>query len=173
MLKIKEILRLRLGLGRSYEQIAKSCGVGKTSVGECVRRASAAGLSWPLVPEPSDEDLYERLYPRKSKSSQHPVLPDWAVVHLELNKKGVTRMLLWQEYLEQNPAGIGYSQFCDHYKAWCSSRQISMRQRHVAGEKLFVDYCGTRVDVFDPETGQSRKAEIFVATWGASNYTYA
>ena len=173
MLKIKEILRLRFDLQRSYEQIAKSCGVGRSTVGECLRRAEAAGLSWPLSAEISDAELYCRLYPKKTSHNRKLIHPNWSEIHLELKKKGVTRTLLWQEYIEQNPAGMGYSQFCDLYRSWCGTRRLSMHQSHKAGEKLFVDYCGSRVEVFDSQTGQSRKAEIFVATWGASNFTYA
>ncbi|MCP6542212.1 IS21 family transposase, partial [Klebsiella pneumoniae] len=49
----------------------------------------------------------------------------------------------------------------------------SMRQLHRAGEKLFIDYAGPTLPVVDPATGEVRRAHIFVAALGASNYTYA
>jgi transposase len=84
----------------------------------------------------------------------------------------VTLVLLWQEYRARDPQGYGYSRFCDHYGEWRRKISATMRQTHVAGEKLFVDFAGDTVPVFDAATGQTR-LDIFVAALGASNYTYA
>jgi transposase len=100
-------------------------------------------------------------------------MPDWAEIHRELKRKGVTLQLLWQEYKATHPDGLQYSQFCDRYRYFASKLDLVMRQHHRAGEKLFVDYAGQTVDVVDRETGEVREAQIFVATLGASNYTYA
>ncbi len=81
-------------------------------------------------------------------------------------------MLLWQEYKQQHPEGCGYSRFCELYRHWRRSCDAVMRQNHRAGEKLFVDYAGMTVPIFDTEIGQQRRAQIFVAVLGASNYTY-
>ncbi len=92
--------------------------------------------------------------------------------HLELKKKGVIRHLLWQEYIAKYPGGYEYSRFCTLYRDWLQKTQLTMRQQHKAGEKLFIDYAGQTVDIYDQKTGLIRKAQIFVATWGASNYTF-
>ena len=97
-------------------------------------------------------------------------MPDWAYVHGELRKKGVTLQLLHEEYLEQYEDGYRYSQFCDLYRQFCQSLNVSMRQTYRAGEKLFVDYAGQTIALVDP--GRST-AHLFVAVLGASNYTYA
>ena len=100
-------------------------------------------------------------------------VPDWAVVHQELRRPGVTLMLLWEEYRAAHPEGFAYSWFCEHYRAWAGKLDLVMRQTHRAGEKLFVDYAGQTVEVIDRTTGEVRTAQIFVAVLGASNYTYA
>jgi transposase len=97
---------------------------------------------------------------------------DWPLVHLELKKKHVTKASVWQEYREQHPEGYGYSHFCEHYARWAGELHVTMRQRHRAGEKLFVDFSGDGLTVLDPKTGECRVAKLFVAVLGASNYTY-
>jgi transposase len=94
-------------------------------------------------------------------------------VHRELRRKGVTLALLWEEYQAVHPDGLQYSWFCDRYRAWAARLDVVMRQEHRAGEKLFVDYAGQTVPVIDRATGEVREAQIFVATLGASSYTYA
>ena len=95
------------------------------------------------------------------------------MIDKELRKRGVTRMLLWQEYREQHPGGFGYTWFCTHFDAWKGRVRPSMRQTHVGGEKVFVDFCGDTIDIVDPDTGEVHGAKLFVAAMGASSYTYA
>ena len=171
--KIREIARLRIGLGYSERQTASSCGVGKATVGDCVKRLVKAGLSWPLPEGLDDAELEAKLYPPAQSVGVKGPTPDCALASLEMKKKGVTRQLLWQEYIEQYPDGLSYSRYCELYLEWLKKSRLSMRQVHKGGEKLFVDFAGTTVAVYDPKTGIARHAQIFVATWGASNYTYA
>lgn len=172
--KLREILRLLWDCGLSQRQVAVCCGIGKTTVVECAARARRSGLTWPQVLELSDEALERRLYPPPQviPASQRPV-EDWAQVHQELKRKGVTLQLLWEESRERDPHGYGYSRYCELYQQWRGRVDRTMRQVHVAVEKLFVDYCGQTVPVIDAKTGESREAQVFVAVWGASNYTYA
>ena len=174
MRKIKEVLRLKWGKGMSNRQIANSCGIGRPTVGEYLRRAQEAGVSWPL-PAGLDETRLERLLfpPPPDLPAQARGIPDWLVIHQELKHKHVTLFLLWQEYREANPDGYQYSWFCDHYRTWQGKLDVVMRQDHRAGEKLFVDYAGQTVPVIDRVTGEIRGAQIFVAVLGASNYTFA
>ena len=172
MRKIREILRLKWSCGLSHRQIAQSCGVARPTVTEYVQRAEAAGLSWPLPAELDDSALERLLFPALASSRLLPrALPDWAWVHQELKRKGVTLFLLWQEYKAVSPEGYGYTWFCTHYQAWAQKLDVVMRQEHRAGEKLFVDYAGQTVPVQDPVTGTLRQAQIFVAVLGASSYT--
>lgn len=174
MRKVREILRLVWACGQSRKAAATTCGVGKTTVTDTVARASAAGLSWPLPPL-DDEALERLLYP----PVLHPAVrnlpqPDWNSLHNELvSRKDLTLMLLWQEYKEREPDGYQYSYFCERYALWHKKLDLSMRQEHRAGDKLFVDYCGQTLPIVDPATGEVRDAQVFVAVLGASNYTYA
>jgi transposase len=90
-----------------------------------------------------------------------------------MKKKSVTLQLLWYEYKQANPDGCQYSQFCNLYRQWVKKLDITLRQEHRAGEKLFIDYAGQTVSIVDPKTGEITDAQIFVATLGASNYTFA
>lgn len=174
MRKIKEVLRLRWGNSLSKRQTAMSCGISRPAVDEYLRRAEAAGLSWPLPAELDDGALERLLFPpTPNLPTEVRGQPDWSAVNHELKHKGVTLFLLWQEYREHHPQGYQYSWFCEQYRLWQGKRDLVMRQDHRAGEKLFVDYAGHTAPVIDPRTGEIKQAQIFVAVLGASNYTYA
>ncbi|MFZ3583581.1 IS21 family transposase [Loktanella sp. DJP18] len=173
MRKIRDVLRLSAE-GLSTRQIAASLAIGRTTLRGYLERADELGLSWPLPPSLSDTDLERQIYPRTARDvSNRATQPDWAHVHRELRRKGVTLSLLWEEYRADHPEGYGYSRFCELYTRWEGKLSPVMRQRHPAGERLFVDYAGHTIDVIDPMTGEVRTAQLFVATLGASNYTYA
>jgi transposase len=174
MRQVKEVLRLKWACGLSDRQIAHSLRISRPTVADYVRRAKDAGLSWPLPEDLGDDVLERRLFARtvKQPPAQRP-MPDWSRVHRELKRKGVTLVLLWQEYKAATPDGLQYSQFCEAYRTWATRLDLVMRQRHRAGETLFVDYAGQTMPVVDPHTGEIRDASIFIAVLGASNYTYA
>jgi transposase len=173
MRKIIDVLRLHAE-GLSKRKIAASLSIGATSAGECVRRATRAGLSWPL-PENLDEDALERLLypPPTAAAADTRPQPDWAAVHRELRRPGVTLQLLWEEYRSTYPEGYGYSRYCDFFRAWEGRLSPTMRQLHAAGERMFVDYAGKTLEVIDGTTGEVRVCQLFVAALGASSYTYA
>ncbi|HEC33237.1 MAG TPA: winged helix-turn-helix transcriptional regulator, partial [Chloroflexi bacterium] len=154
MRKIREVLRLKRECGLSNRAIARSCSISHSTVGEYVRRAEEAGLSWPL-PEDVDEDrLFELLFPKPPAPGSRSIpCPDWSWVHAELRKKSITLRLLWVEYREEHPTGYGYSQFCALYRKWAKRLNPSMRLTHKAGEKVFVDYAGQTVPIVDPDSG--------------------
>lgn len=173
MRKTKDILRLAQETELTNRQIARSLNVSPSTVAECLKRAEAAGLVWPFDASEMDEERVEELlYPEK-KAPAYP-LPDWKDVHTELSRKGVTLMLLWQEYADANPRNCySYSQFARRYAAWTKSLEVTMRQVHKAGEKLFSDFAGQTLPVVDPTTDEMTEAHLFVAAMGFSNYTYA
>jgi transposase len=173
MRKIEEILRLKFDVGLTHRAIAKSCGVSTSTVSEYATRAKAAGLSWPLPEGMTREELGTRMYPEKGSAARQIPPPDWQKIHKELNRKGVTLSLLWIEYRQEHPDGYGYSQFCQHYRTWKQHLNPIMRQKHKAGQKLYVDYAGQTMAIVDAQTGEIQEAQIFVATMGFSNYTYA
>jgi len=173
MRKIHDVLRLSAA-GMSKRKIAASLGVSATAAGECIRRARRASLGWPLPEGLTDEALEVRLYPpRAGAAKDRRPQPDWAAVHRELRRPGVTLQLLWEEHRGVHPDGYGYSRYCELYRAWEARLSPTMRQSHVVGERMFVDYAGTTLEVIDPSTGEAMTAQLFVAVLGASNYTYA
>ena len=151
MRRVREVLRLRHALGMSDRSIAQSLGIGKTTVGEYVCRAKVIGITWPVPEEIDDAELERRLFtaPSFEEKPKRPPL-DWPRLHEELKRRGVTLMLLWLEYRANEPDGFGYSRFCGLYGDWRRSVSATMRQTHAAGEKLFVDFAGDTVAVFDP-----------------------
>ena len=172
MRKIFEVLRLSVEGGRSHREISRAVLASPTTVGEILRRAKLAGLSYPLPVGVSEADVEMLLYPPSAPSKTPRAEPDWAGVQREMRRKGVTLDLLWQEYKGEHPDGYQYSRFCAQYRVWVGRLSVSLRQTHAPGEKLFVDYAGPTVPVTDPMTGEIRQAAIFVAVLGASNYTY-
>ena len=172
MRKIRDVLRLRAG-GMSKRKIATSLSIGVTTAGEAIRRARRAGLSWPLPADLSDEALERLLYPPAPVSRDRRAQPNWPALHRELRRAGVTLQLLWEEYRNTHPDGYGYSRFCELYDGWKRRLSPTMRQLHVAGERMFVDYAGTTLEIVDGTTGEVRVCQLFVAVLGASNYTYA
>jgi transposase len=173
MRKTREILRQKWLLELSHREVARSLGLSAGAVHGAVARARAAKLDWAAVSTLSDDELEARLYGSPPDASSARPLPDFAELHVERKKPGVTLELLHLEYLERYPGGYRYTQFCDHYRAWLATRRLTMRQEHRAGEKLFVDYSGKRPHIVDAKTGEDVAVELFVAVLGASNLTYA
>ena len=175
MRKIREVLRLHFSAGLSIREIHRSTKVSVGSIQTLLSKAKVMNLSWPLPDELDDAQLARRFYPqadtRHAKRFQEP---DWADLRKQLSRKGVTKLLLWEEYTQQYPNRCySYSQFCDRYLHWLKKQRRSMRQHHRAGEVLFVDYAGQTMPVVNPQTGEIRHAQIFVAAMGVSSYYYA
>lgn len=173
MRNIRQILRLALAEGHSRSRIALATGVPRTTVTDCLARARAAGLTWPLPADLDDGALEARLYRRQGAEQRvtRP-LPDWHHIHHELHRPGVTLQLLWIEYKERHPDGYQYSQFAERYRVWARHLRAVMRQSHRGGEKLFVDFAGPTLPILDPRTGVVSRAQVYVAAMGASSYTY-
>ena len=175
MRHIREVLRLHYSVGMSQHAVARSLGLAQGTVSKYLNRTRRAGLTWPLPPELDDDvRLENRLYPPPSdRPSDERPQPDWALVHRELRRPNVTLMLLWEEYCDASSDSFSYSWFCERYKEWAGRLKPTLRQVHVAGEKLFVDYSGHTMEVVDGLSGEVRSVQVFVAVLGASNYTYA
>ena len=174
MRQLRQMLRLHHeGLGA--REIGRRLGVARSTIQDNLKRAQAAGLAWPLAPELSDEMLEQRLFGRAgTKSSfRQRTEPDWAALASELKRPGVNLTVLWEEYRAIYPDAYRYSRFCDLFREFERRLSPVMRQNHVAGDKVFVDYSGKKINIADPRTGEIREAEIFVAVLGASSYTYA
>lgn len=174
MRKIREVLRLKFEHQLSRRKIANSCNISRSTVSDYIDRFVVSGLPWPLPDNMDMATLEGHLFPVDSKAGKSkPATPDWSAIHQELRRPGVTLMRLWQEYKINHPDGYQYSWFCDLYRDWRNQLDVVMRQHHIAGDKLFIDYAGQTVPVVNQYTGEVRQAQIFIATLGASSYTYA
>jgi len=173
MRQITEVLRL-VAQGLSYRQIGQSLNVSPSTVQGYAKRAQSAGLSWPLPDDLDGLALEERLFKRSEEELQQGrPEPDWLEVHRQRKRgKHVTLQLLWLEYKAANPAGLSYTQFCVHYRRWRGRQDLVMRFEYVAGERMFVDFCGDTLGITDPETGQLWRAPVFACALGASGYLY-
>lgn len=176
MRKIKDVLRLRFGLGLHQDQIARSCSIGQATVHRYLERAAAAGLAWPLPEDCDDPQLNQLLFPARPQQPGLPIRPgiDFRTIHRQLQTHPhVTLQLVWEEYRATQPDGYSYSRFCELYQHWNRNQNVVLRQDHLAGEKMFVDWAGDTVPIHDRKIGEVTAASIFVATLGASNYTFA
>jgi transposase len=166
MRKIKEVLRLRFGVGLHQDQIARSCSIGQATVHRYLEKAAAAKLSWPLPDDLDDQRLDELLFPARplrTPSQPRPGL-DFASLQAQLQThKHLPLQLLWEEYRETHPEGYGYSRFCELYQRWNRNRDVVLRHDHKAGEKMFVDWAGDTVPIHDRATEEVAPASIFVA----------
>ena len=172
MRKTTEVLRLRAA-GTSGREIARAVGVARSTVAEYLRRADAAGLSWPLPDDLDEQGLDALLFPETERTTERPV-PDWAAVRRELKsrKHHMTLRLLWLEWKAEHPDGWGYSQYCEHYRRWLATKDVVMRLSYAAGERMFVDFSGDKAIWCDPDTGDIHEADVFVAILGYSGLLY-
>ena len=171
MRHLREILRLRKQFGLSPRRIGISCGIGRTTVQEYLKRFEKSGLPWPLPSDLSDDELIKKVFPAKNKEAIKP-LPDFKDLAIEMAKPNMNFMVLWEEYKQDNPAGYQYSQFCRLFSEYIDARKYSMRQIHKAGEKVFVDF-GEGLSYTDMISGQEVKTRAFVFVWGASLRMFA
>ena len=171
MVKFREIIRLHES-GYNQTQIATSCNVARSTVQDYIRRADAKHISYEQLQQLSDTEAQALLGKHQSQRlSTEPL--NFEPVDAELSSKGITLALLWQEGLDRGDWTLSYGQFCRRYNQWKQRHNLSMRQIHKAGEKVFVDYCGMTVPIWDPIMEQHINAQIFVACLGASSYIFA
>jgi transposase len=175
MRKIKEVLRLKFACGLGQREIALSCRIARSTVRDYLRRAREAGLTWDSAAGADEVEIEVRLFPAPRPATAIRPLPDCEHIYHELRtyrSVNLTLTQLWLEYRERHPDGYQYTQFCEYYSRWRGKLDYSMRQEHRAGEKVFLDYCDG-LSFIDLATGEIVPTQLFVAVWGASNYTYA
>lgn len=171
MRKIKQVLRLA-GEGISQRKIAEVLGISRDVIADYQRRARAAGIQWPAADALDDAALEERLFPPASETSgkrkPEPVYPE---VYWRMKKKGATLAVIHEDFLEQNPEGIGYSLFCQRFEQFRKKLRYYLQRIYKAGEIAFVDYVGPTIPIHLP-SGEIRYAQVFIGVMGASSYNY-
>jgi transposase len=174
MKKLKEVYRLKFEFNYSNRVIAQSVGMSPGTVSDYITLFKSSGLTWADASKIEPPELEKRIFgiPITEGSVTRP-RPDWERVYLEMKRKGVTLQLLWREYKDQHPNGLGYTQFSKLYAVFCKTAEPVMRFTHKAGEKTFVDYSGLKMEWIEATTGEIHSAEIFVGCLGASHLIYA
>ena len=173
MHKIRQILRLHFEAKLTTRHIARSLNISTGVVSKYIKLATICGLSWPLPDNTNDQELSALFKkPRDQKVTSLRDQLDFAKIHQEMKRKGMTLQLLWEEYKDEQQKHLSYSRYCYYYRTYKKTLNRSMRQIHKAGDKVFIDYSGVTFDIIDPDTGLIRAAEIFVGVLGASSYTF-
>ena len=176
MRRVREMLRLSRDGGLGVREVARRSGVAPSTLREMARRFERSGLAWPLPLDLTDTELESRLYGAagRKQGRRRVAEPDWAALNREMKRKHVTLQILWDEYIEAEPDGYRYSRFCELYRSWEARLPVTMRQTHLGGDKMFVDYAGDTVPVIiDRRSGETRAAHIFVAVMGGSSLSFA
>lgn len=173
MNKTREIIRLKVECGLSERQISGAINVSRPIVSKCLKAFKPTGLEYHQIKELGDTTLEELLFgTRKSSTKAEELITRFPEYVKELKKKGVTLQLLWEEYIEEVPDGLRSTQFNHHFRKWCSDEEISMHIDHRAGDKMFIDYTGHKLQIVDRKTRLKRPVEVYVAILPASQLTY-
>ena len=174
MIKVRQILRLH-NQGRSKMQISIQTGISRNTLKKYLKEFEDSNLTFEEISSLSDKDL-EDLFVRPGDKPVNEKLQNlfrlFPSMDKALKKKGVTRLMLWEDYRKQYPDGLGKSQFKHYFAQWKSQLNPTMHIEHKAGDKLFVDFAGDKLHLIDPITGDVQPVEIFVAILGASQLTY-
>ena len=173
MRQLREILRQKLLLCRTHREVVASLSVGLGTVSEVLARARAAGLDFAAADALTDAELEQRLYGDAPYSDGEKPVPDPVALYVELKRPGVTLALLHHEYLERQPGGLKYTQYCEYYRQWKKKQRRTLHHEHRAGEKGFIDYSGKKPSIVDPQSGECREVELFVFVLSGSSLTYA
>lgn len=172
--KCKEILRYHHAQ-LSQRQTAEILGVSRNTVAKVLNASKVSGLEWENIRSLTERELEEKLFP-KTKQEVFQIMPDYETLLGELTKRGVTRKLLWEEYVKecQLAGGIpfGYTQFCHYFNQFIQTNKATMYFKHQPGEKIEVDWAGQTMVIIDPDTGHPKKGYLFVGTLPYSQYSY-
>src|ERR1700733_14263834 len=174
MIKIRQILRLHTQ-GHSKLKIAMQTGVARNTLKKYLAAFAASGLSFEQINVLSDKDLEDMFVKPEDKPLSEKLQTLFNLfpgIDKELKKKGVTRQMLWEQYRQGNPNGLGLSQFKQYYAQWKAQVNPTMHMEHKAGDKMYIDFAGEKLHYTDPQNGQLQAVEVFVGILGASQLTY-
>src|SRR5690242_12624074 len=156
MRKLKEVLRLH-SLGLKQQQIARSCQIAQSTVHQYLKTAAAAGVTWPVPADWDEGQLEQAVFgkPQLHSRRQKNETPDFGGIRQQLqSQRHLTLQLIWEEYCQDHPDGYRYSRFCELYRDWVKHLDVVLRHEYRAGEKLFVDYAGDKIPIYDQQTGE-------------------
>ena len=171
MTLLKQIIALKQK-GLSQRRISRQLGISRKTTNKYVRLWQQRGE--PTLEQETFSSLLLSSSDASAKSTDRsaPLYAFFPYVEKELQRTGVTRYLLWQEYQHGDTPRISYARFCVHFRQWQQQQQVTMHLEHKAGDKLMVDFTGKKLSVVDSATGEISPVEVFVAILPASQYTY-
>ena len=177
MTNYREILRLH-SLGHSIHGIALSVPCARNTASRTVKRAQAVGLEWQQAQSMTDGEIEKVLFARTDElHDSERAMPDFDYMRKELQRNGVTKKLLWTEYLEDckqsGKKPLMYSQFCYYFQQYEEQRRATMHINRKPGEQVEVDWAGDPAELIDSQTGEIVKAWVFVGVMSYSQYAYA
>ena len=173
IMELRQLLLLK-EKGESNRSCEKLLGIHRNTINHYVRMFRISGLNYASLLEYDDKSLND-LFPTSEgiNTARYSVLSDYfTYFEREMKKPGCTREALWREYLRKHPDGYGYSQFNEHFARWRGKVKTSGKLIHKAGDKMYVDYTGEKLQVTDKQTGEIIDVEVFVGILPASQYTY-
>lgn len=173
--EIREIIRLYYVETFNRNQIALALKKSFSTITSIIARLESSGVAPEVLAQMSDTELRSVVYPKPPGPKDEPTRVHLDLEYLsgELQRKGVTRQLLWHEYCDNNPEGTySYSRFCEHLRSYMQQSQLSMVLDHPPGERAYCDYAGDTVPIYDYDDTVSFKAQIFVVTLAYSEYSY-
>jgi transposase len=174
MSKVREIIRLKQQCNLSERAISRALNLSRPVISQYLRDIASSGLSYDEIQVMDDDSLTEILTRRNNSKPERYIRlsKQFDYFASELKRTGVTLQLLWQEYQAQHPDGYSYTQFCYHFQVWRSSSELTMHLDHKAGDKMFADFTGKKLTFIDPQSGEVKEVEVFVAILPASQLTY-
>jgi transposase len=173
MFQIKQIIRLDAE-SKSYHEISDMLGISRKTVTKYVLLFLSTKLSYEDIKSMSEEELNTLMAEQeKPNPDRLEILQSKFIdIEKELKSPGVTKQLLWSEYKIEHPDGYNYTQYCHYYNQWKKPSNATMHFDHKAGDKMFVDFAGNKLQIANKDTGETREVEVFVAILGASQLTY-
>ncbi|MBS5840785.1 MULTISPECIES: IS21 family transposase [Pseudomonas] len=170
---LREAVRLHYGAHLSAREIASCTGLSRNGLYRLRQHLEKVEFDLTHLDSMSDDQLYQHLGLKSFRGFRLKASPDWNWVHVELRNPSVTLELLWREWRATEPDGIAYSQFTASYRAFLRQRPLVMRQLHLPGDKLFLDFAGQTMPIFLADRAEPQYAQIFVGVLGYSGYTFA
>lgn len=173
IMRIKQLLLLK-SKNKSNRKIALDIGIDRNTVNHYVKRLQSSGYSYDELLKLDELEL-QKLFPSKEALDQdryavlHGLFPGFVN---ELKKPGCTRQHLWRRYGQEYIDHYSYSQFCQLFSDWLDGKKASGKLNHTAGDKLYIDYAGKKLQIVDKDTGEIRDVEVFIGILPASSYTY-
>jgi hypothetical protein len=174
MSQIKQLLRL-YKQNSGIKSMARDLGISRNTVKSYLAKLSDLKMDIDELLSLEDPELEAKFH------IGNPAYKDVRFEHLksqldyfekELNRVGVNRKVLWEEYKVSFPQGYGYTQFCHHLNQQLIARNPSAVLQHKPAEMLYVDFAGKKLSYIDRETGEVIWCPVFVACLPYSDYSF-